>query len=88
MYVVEGTGYDLHWDVRFDCDHEMEFTWDAEPKKYEWSQGDFIYVPPYCAHKHFNSDPKNEARIIVINSRILKPMGFDWYEQLEDAEGY
>ena len=88
MYVVEGTGYDLHWDVRFDCDHEMEFTWDAEPKKYEWSQGDFIYIPPYCTHQHFNTDSKNEARIIVINSRILKPMGFDWYEQIENAEGY
>ena len=88
MYVVEGAGCDLHWDVRFDCDHEMEFTWDAEPKKYEWSQGDFIYIPPYCTHQHFNTDAKNEARIIVINSRILKPMGFDWYEQVENAEGY
>jgi hypothetical protein len=23
----------------------------------------------------------------VINSRIIKPMGFDWFEQLENAEG-
>ena len=88
FFVVEGRGYDLHWDVRFDCDHEMEFTWDEEPKRFEWSQGDFVYIPPYCAHQHFNSDPNNEARIIVINSRILKPMGFDWFEQLENAEGY
>jgi uncharacterized RmlC-like cupin family protein len=88
MYVVEGHGYDLHWDVRFDCDHEMEFTWDEEPKRFEWSMGDVIYVPPYCAHQSFNSDPKNEARIIVMNSRVLKPMGFDWIEQVKDAEGY
>jgi hypothetical protein len=45
-------------------------------------------VPPYCAHQSFNSDPKNEARIIVMNSRVLKPMGFDWIEQVKDAEGY
>ena len=88
MYVVEGSGYDLHWDVHFDCDHEMEFTWEAEPKRFEWSQGDIIYVPPYCAHQSVNSDPKNEARIIVINSRVLKPMGFDWIEQVKNAEGY
>ena len=50
--------------------------------------GDFVYIPPYCTHKHFNSDPKNEARIVVVNSRIVKPMGFDWFEQLENAEGY
>ena len=88
FYVVEGKGYDLHWDVTFDCNEEMEFVWAAEPKRYEWEQGDFVYIPPYCIHKHFNADPQNEARIIVINSRIIKPMGFDWFEQLENAEGY
>ena len=45
FYVIEGNGYDLHWDVRFDCDHEMEFSWDEEPKRFEWSQGDFVYIP-------------------------------------------
>jgi mannose-6-phosphate isomerase-like protein (cupin superfamily) len=88
FFVVEGSGYDLHWDVEFDCKDEIEFRWAEEPKRFEWSQGDFVYIPPYCAHKHFNSDPKNEARIVVINSRIVKPMGFDWFEQLENAEGY
>jgi gentisate 1,2-dioxygenase len=88
FYVVEGKGYDLHWDVKFDCKDVMEFEWDAEPKRYEWEQGDFVYIPPYCIHKHFNADASNEARIIVINSRIIKPMGFDWFEQLENAEGY
>lgn len=88
FYVVEGSGYDLHWDVLFDCDEVMEFTWEDKPKRFEWSMGDFVYVPPYCAHQHFNSDNKNEARIIVINSRIVKSMGFNWYEQIENAEGY
>jgi len=88
FYVVEGRGYDLHWDVKFDVKEVMEFEWDAEPKRFEWEQGDFVYIPPYCIHKHFNADAGNEARIIVINSRIIKPMGFDWFEQLENAEGY
>lgn len=88
FYVVEGSGYDLHWDVKFDCKDEMEFEWDDEPKKFEWKQGDFVYIPPYCAHQHFNADPEKEARIIVVNSRIIKAMGFDWFEQIENAEGY
>ena len=88
LYVVEGRGYDLHWDVRFDCNHEMEFSWEEEPKRFDWKMGDFVYIPPYCMHKHFNADPKNEARIVVINSRIVKAMGFDWIEQIEPAEGY
>jgi gentisate 1,2-dioxygenase len=88
FYVVEGSGYDLHWDVKFDCHDEMDFTWDSEPQRFEWAQGDFVYIPPYCEHQHFNADPVAEARIIVINSRIVKAMGFDWFEQLENAEGY
>ena len=88
FYVVEGHGYDLHWDVRFDCRDRFEWAWEAEPKRFEWRQGDFVYIPPYCAHQHVNAAPDREARIIVINSRILKPMGFDWFEQLENAEGY
>ena len=88
FYVVEGSGYDLHWDVKFDCKDTMEFEWESEPQKFEWSQGDFVYIPPYCAHQHFNADPDNEARIIVVNSRIVKAMGFDWFEQIKNAEGY
>lgn len=87
FYVVEGEGYDLHWDVRFDCHDKMEFEWESEPKKFEWRTGDFVYIPPYCAHKHFSAGPGG-ARIIVCTSRIVKPMGFDWFEQIENAEGF
>ena len=85
FYVVEGSGYDLHWDVKFDCNDTIEFEWETEPKKYEWTVGDFVYIPPYCAHQHFNSG-STEARIIVMNSRIVKAMGFDWFEQLENCD--
>ena len=39
-------------------------------------------------HKRFNADSSNDARVVVMNSRIVKPMGFDWFEQLERAEGF
>jgi gentisate 1,2-dioxygenase len=88
VYVVEGRGYDLHWDVDFDCKDEFEWEWKSEPKKFEWKEGDFIYVPPYVIHQRFNADPDNEARVVVVNSRIIKKMGFDWFDQLENAEGF
>lgn len=87
-YVVEGRGYDLHWDVKFDCADRFEWEWEETPKRFEWEAGDFVYIPPYCAHKRFNADPKQEARVIVVNSRIVKAIGFDWFEQLENAEGF
>lgn len=86
-YVIEGTGYDLHWDVRFDCKDEFIWEWDKTPKKFEWGPGDFLYIPPYCAHKRFNT-AGTEARVVVINSRIMKSIGFDWFDQLEPAEGF
>jgi uncharacterized RmlC-like cupin family protein len=86
-FVIEGTGHDLHYDVQFDCDVEFQWTWDTKPKTYEWGPGDFIYIPPYVAHKRVNTSGI-EARVIVCNSRIMKSIGLDWYDQLEPAEGF
>jgi quercetin dioxygenase-like cupin family protein len=88
FFVAEGEGYDLHWDVDFQVDIKFSWEWQTEPKKFEWKQGDFVYIPPYVEHKHFNSNPDKPARIIVIHNRILKAMGAAWYEQLEPYEGY
>lgn len=87
-FVIEGGGYDLHWDVNFHCADEFIWEWDTEPKKFEWGPGDFIYIPPYCAHQRFNSGSDGEARVIVVNSRMMKAIGFDWFDQLEPAAGF
>ena len=86
-FVIEGTGHDLHYDVQFDCDVEFQWTWDTKPKTYEWGPGDFIYIPPYVSHKRVNTSGI-EARVIVCNSRIMKSIGLDWFDQLEPAEGF
>lgn len=88
FFVVEGEGYDLHWDVSFSVDVKFTWEWAEEPKKFEWKRGDFVYIPPYVAHRHFNASPDKPARIIVCHNRILKAMGAAWYEQLEPYEGY
>jgi gentisate 1,2-dioxygenase len=87
IFVAEGSGYDLHWDFRFDCIEEFEWKWADEPKRFEWKRGDFIYVPPFVTHQHFNTGDNTEARLIVISNRIVKQMGFDWFDQLESAPG-
>lgn len=86
-FVIEGTGHDLHYDVSFKCEEEFIWAWETTPKKYAWGPGDYIYIPPYCAHKRVN-DSDSEARVVVINSRILKAIGFNWFDQLEPAEGF
>jgi mannose-6-phosphate isomerase-like protein (cupin superfamily) len=87
LFVVEGSGYDLHWDLKFDCVDAFEWEWSSEPKRFEWTRGDFIYVPPFTVHQHFAA-AGSAARLIVIGNRIVKEMGFDWFDQLERAPGF
>ncbi len=87
VFILEGAGHDLHWDVKFDVDEEFEWEWETEPKRFDWKAGDFVYIPPYCAHQHFASDD-GDARILSLTSRIVKAMGFDWFDQLECAPEY
>jgi gentisate 1,2-dioxygenase len=84
IFVAEGSGHDLHWDLKYDCVDAFEWDWAAEPKRFEWQRGDFIYVPPFTIHQHFAA-LDSEARLIVISNRIVKEMGYDWFDQLENA---
>jgi gentisate 1,2-dioxygenase len=88
IFVAEGSGYALHWDLKYDCVDAFQWDWAPEPKRFAWTRGDFIYVPPFTIHQHFNSDASAEARLIVISNRIVKEMGYDWFDQLENAPGF
>jgi len=81
-------GYDLHWDAYFELDEKYNWGWEKESKKYEWEEGDFVYIPPYTTHQHFNADPMKPTRFITATSRLVKALGFDWWEQVENAPEY
>ena len=87
LFVVEGSGYDLHWDLKYDCLDAFEWDWASEPKRFAWTRGDFIYVPPFTVHQHFAA-ADSAARLIVVSNRMVKEMGFDWFDQLERAPGF
>jgi quercetin dioxygenase-like cupin family protein len=88
LYVLEGTGYDLHQD----CDVEItdDFHWKPQDKvqRFEWEAGDVIYVPPNTIHQHFNADSDRPARLISAINRIFKHCGLNDLEQIEDAPEY
>jgi hypothetical protein len=71
IFVAEGAGYDLHWDLKFDCLDAFKWEWADVPKKFEWKRGDFIAT--------------EEARLIMMSNRMVKEMGFDWFDQVENA---
>jgi len=88
LYVLEGTGYDLHQD----CDVEITDTYFWKPQdkvsRWEYEAGDVIYVPPNTIHQHFNSDPDKPLRLISVINRIFKQCGLNDLEQIEDAPEY
>ena len=88
VFVADGSGYDLHWDLKFDCLDAFQWDWEQEPRRFEWTRGDFIYLPPFTMHQHVNASAKEEARLIVISNRIVREMGFDWLDQVENAPGF
>ena len=84
IFVLEGRGYDLHWDV--DVEMADTYSWKAgEAKRYDWQAGDAILIPVNTIHQHVNADPARPARFISAQNRIYKAMGFNDLEQLEDA---
>ncbi|MFB3109361.1 MAG: hypothetical protein ACE1ZE_08360 [Candidatus Binatia bacterium] len=85
LFVLEGRGYDLHWDVNARMDDKYYWEVEKEPKRYEWEAGDVIFVPVNTVHQHFNSDPEKPARLLSGTNRIYKDMGFHDLEQIEDA---
>jgi quercetin dioxygenase-like cupin family protein len=87
IFVAEGSGYDLHWDLKWDCLDAFQWEWSPEPKAYSWKRGDYIYIPPFTNHQHIAGD-NEECRLIVMSNRITKEMGFDWFDQVANAPGF
>ena len=87
IFVVEGSGYDLHWDLKFDCLDAFQWEWAASRSASTGSAAISSMCRRSSIHQHFAGD-QGEARLIVISNRIVKAMGFDWLDQLERAPGF
>lgn len=85
FYVLEGAGYDLHWDASPKIGEKYEWVWDQEPKKFEWEEGDFVYIPPFSIHQHFNADSVRPARFLTATNQLVGVLGLDWLDQVENA---
>jgi len=85
LFVLEGQGYDLHWDVDLHLTDRYEWVVAEEPKRFDWEVGDVITIPVNTVHQHFNSDPHNPARLLSASSTVYETLDCDDLEQLEDA---
>ncbi|MBI4330997.1 MAG: cupin domain-containing protein [Chloroflexi bacterium] len=88
LYVLEGKGYDLHQDMDFELGDTYIWKMNPEVKRFDWEEGDLVYVPVNTVHQHFNADPKKPARLISATNRAYQWVGFNDLEQIENAPDY
>ncbi len=88
VYILEGKGYDLHWDVDMILTERYEWKVADQPTRYEWEEGDLVYIPPDTVHQHFNADPNQPVRFISAWNPLYGCLGFNDLEQIEDAPGF
>jgi len=88
FYVLEGRGYDLHWDVEVEITDRYYARIAKEPTRWEWQAGDMVYIPHNTIHQHFNADSSTPARLISATNRVYKLIGYSRVEQLDNAPEY
>jgi quercetin dioxygenase-like cupin family protein len=90
VYIVEGKGYDIHWDVDVKFKEKYEWTIRDKGERYDWEAGDLVYIPTNTVHQHFNADTARPARIISAVNRVYNYLGFGYNDlvQMEDASDY
>jgi quercetin dioxygenase-like cupin family protein len=50
-------------------------------RRYDWSAGDFVCVPPMMWHRHYNGSETEGVRMLLVeNSRLLEGLGLNFRE--------
>lgn len=88
FYVLEGQGYDLHWEVEVEITDRYYWRIAREPTRWEWKAGDMVYIPHNHVHQHVNADPLRPASLIAASNRVYKLIGYSRVERLENAPEY
>jgi hypothetical protein len=88
IYVIDGEGYDLHWDVDVEIADQYYARIEKEPTRWDWKAGNVIWVPQNTVVQHFNSNPDKPVTLLVGSNRIFKKIGYSRSVDLEEAPEY
>ena len=88
FYVLEGEGYDLHWEVNVEIADQYYARIAKEPTRWHWRTGDMVWIPHNTIFQHVNSDPTRPAVLLCASNRLYKHLGYSRVEELENAPEY
>jgi quercetin dioxygenase-like cupin family protein len=87
LYVLEGEGYSLQWEVEAEIAEKYYARIAKEPTRHDFRQGDTIYVPQNTIAQHFAADG-TPLHLLSVQNRIFRYLGYDNVHYLEDASEY
>ncbi len=86
-YVISGTGHSLHWEVEAEIAERYYARVAKEPSRHGFAADDTVYVPQNHVHQYVNTGDE-PLRILVVQNRLIKFLGYDTVVYLEDAPEY
>jgi quercetin dioxygenase-like cupin family protein len=87
LYVLDGEGYSLHWEVQAEIAEKYYARIAKEPTRHEIKKGDTLYVPQNTVVQHFAADG-SELRMLASQNRVFKYLGYDTVHYFENAPEY
>jgi quercetin dioxygenase-like cupin family protein len=85
FYVLSGSGHSLHWEVEAEIAERYYARVANEPTRHEFTEGDTLYVPQNTVHQHFNASEDEPLRLLSVQNRLIKYLGYDNVVYFEDA---
>jgi quercetin dioxygenase-like cupin family protein len=87
IYVLDGEGYSLHWEVEAEIAEKYYARVAKNPTRHEFKKGDTLYIPQNTIAQHFAADG-TPLHLISAQNRVFKHLGYDTVHYFEDAPEY
>jgi quercetin dioxygenase-like cupin family protein len=87
LYVLDGEGYSLHWEVQAEIAEKYYARIAKEPTRHEIKKGDTLYIPQNTIAQHFAADG-TPLHLLSVQNRVFKHLGYDAVHYFEDAPEY
>jgi oxalate decarboxylase/phosphoglucose isomerase-like protein (cupin superfamily) len=83
-YVISGSGQSLQWEVEAEIAERYYARVAKEPSTWSFDADDTVYVPQNHQHQYVNTGDE-PLRLLVVQNRLIKYLGYDTVVYLEDA---
>jgi quercetin dioxygenase-like cupin family protein len=87
LYVLDGDGYSVHWEVRAEIAEKYHARVATEPTRHEITKGDTLYVPQNTVVQHFAADG-SRLHLLSTQNRLFSHLGYDQVHYFENAPEY